>query len=1026
MRNCQAPRKAFLSLLLFFAAGSAWEALSQQGIMTRDTGGRSSGATARQADSRAVRVSAKGEERRRTDPRSSKDASSGQWTLIGPQPLIHPNTGGMSANSGLVYAMVVDPRNSSVVYLGAAGGGVWKTTDGGQTWTPLTDNQPSLQIGALVLDPTNPDIVYAGTAFSNAIFSNMGAGILKSSDGGNTWTQLPGPLPTGPGLEAVIWSLAVSPSDGNILLAVDSSATGAAIYRSTDGGSTWNQVIAPNAAFEGQVLFDPSNGNIAYATLGRVYKSTDGGNTWTVANGTGGNVLPAGSFISLAIAASSPETLYAGTPDSTGAQMFKTVDGGQNWAPLSGSPWCWDVVVDPANPEVVFAGAWGLEWSTDGGLTWAFLDAQGGGYHGGIAFSADGSSLYLGSEWGVWAANNVTNGAWSVTDINAPLATILFAGIAIHPTDPVIGIGGTANNGVDMYSGALPWQWVACDDGGSDAAFDFVNPSTIYITCAAPASVQKSYDSGSTFSPSENGIDSSELALGAAPALAIDPTDPQRLYLAAVHVWQTDDGANTWTAVSPALGPGIALQALAVAPADPNTVYLGNTNGVYVTTNALAGSGATWTSVSAGLPSNLAQCNYFGPTCIYLTQIAADPSSAGTAYAAFASYVSDHVYKTTNRGGSWTDISGNLPNLKVNDIAVDPDVPNTLYIATEQGVYSTADGGNTWNLLGAGLPNVTVTAIKLHRPTRILRAATFGRSAWDLQLAAVASPVALSTTSLSFGNQAAAQTVTLTNNGTAPLTLYSVTAPSGFSQSNTCGIQLQAGGSCSITVSFVANVSGSYSGNITVTDDAPGEPQLIAVTGTGIGLPDFSLAIPSGSSPATVTRGQTASYTLIVTPQGGFNQSVSFTCTGAPSKAACSVSPNPVTPGSSATNITVSVTTTAPSVSVPRSRPLPPPPPLSPGLRGVLMLALLLAAMAWAIGRRNQPGVSRWQSTMVPLAPALLLTLALAGCGGGGGSGATTHNPGTPAGPYTLTVTGTAGSGSSALSHSVTLTLNVS
>src|SRR5208337_164286 len=184
------------------------------------------------------------------------------------------------------------------------------------------------------------------------------------------------------------------------------------------------------------------------------------------------------------------------------------------------------------------------------------------------------------------------------------------------------------------------------------------------------------------------------------------------------------------------------------------------------------------------------------------------PSSAGTAYAAFASYTSGHVFKTTNRGSTWTDISGNLPNLKVNDIAVDPDVPNTLYIPTEQGVYVTSDGGNTWNPLGTGLPNVAVTALKLQRPTRILYAATLGRSAWDLQLAAVPSPVTLSATSLSFGNQAP-ETVTLTNSGTTPLTLYGITAPSGFSQSNTCGVQVQAGGSCTITVSFTANTTGS-------------------------------------------------------------------------------------------------------------------------------------------------------------------------------------------------------------------------
>lgn len=186
---------------------------------------------------------------------------------------------------------------------------------------------------------------------------------------------------------------------------------------------------------------------------------------------------------------------------------------------------------------------------------------------------------------------------------------------------------------------------------------------------------------------------------------------------------------------------------------------------------------------------------------------------------------------------------------------------------------------------------------------------------------------------------------------------------------------------------------------------------------------------PIGDLDGTAIDRKASLSWFLLLPEGFFSPSdidIRRRRTGAPSEATCSVSPNPVTPGSSATNMTVSVTTTAPSVSAPRSRPLPPVPPLSPGLRGLLMLALVLSAMAWAIIRRNQPGVSRWQSTMGPIALGLLLTLGLAGCGGRGGGGGPTPNAGTPAGTYTLTVTGTAGSGSSTLSHSVTLTLNVS
>jgi hypothetical protein len=289
--------------------------------------------------------------------------------------------------------------------------------------------------------------------------------------------------------------------------------------------------------------------------------------------------------------------------------------------------------------------------------------------------------------------------------------------------------------------------------------------------------------------------------------------------------------------------------------------------------------------------------------------------------------------------------------------------------------------------------------------------------------------VSLSSSSLTFpaqmsGTSSTAQTVTLTNAGNASLTISGITASGDFSQTNTCGTSVIASANCTISVTFKPVAGGTRSGTLSISDSAFDSPQSVALGGTG---QDFSFTVPSGSSTsATVAPGASATYTLSVGGQGGFNQSVSFTCTGAPSEATCTVSPNPVTAGSSATNITVTATTTAASVSAPQSRPLPPVPPLSPGLRGLLMLGLALAAMAWAMGRRNRPGVSRWQSRMALLASGLLLILALAGCGGGGGSSNVTHDPGTPAGTSKLTVTGSTGSGSSALSHSVTLTLTVS
>jgi hypothetical protein len=294
--------------------------------------------------------------------------------------------------------------------------------------------------------------------------------------------------------------------------------------------------------------------------------------------------------------------------------------------------------------------------------------------------------------------------------------------------------------------------------------------------------------------------------------------------------------------------------------------------------------------------------------------------------------------------------------------------------------------------------------------------------------------VELSTSSLNFGNQAldlrsTPLPIKLTNAGNMVLTITSITVNGDFTETNNCANTLSAGANCTINVVFTPIFPEARNGLLTITDNSNGvanSTQSVALSGTG---QDFAFAPPSGSpTTATVAPGSSATYTLSVGGEGGFSGTVSFTCAGAPSEATCTVSPNSVTAGSSATNVTVTVTTTAPSVSAPRSRPLPPVPPLWLDLKGLLILALVLATMAWAVTRRNQPGVRRWQSAMVSLAAGLLLTLALAGCGGGGGGGSTppTSNPGTPAGNYTLTVTGTAGSGSSALSHNVTLTLTVS
>ncbi len=300
---------------------------------------------------------------------------------------------------------------------------------------------------------------------------------------------------------------------------------------------------------------------------------------------------------------------------------------------------------------------------------------------------------------------------------------------------------------------------------------------------------------------------------------------------------------------------------------------------------------------------------------------------------------------------------------------------------------------------------------------------TVGLSGTGAAPSASASPANLTFTGQLVGTTSDAQLVTLNNSGNMALAVSKVAVSGDFNQTNNCGSSVAAGGTCTINITFAPKSGGSVTGSLTITDNnngTAGSTQSITLSGTGM---DFSVAAASGSSTtASVTPGQAATYKLALGGLGGLSEAINFTCTGAPSEATCSISPNPATPGTSATNITVSVTTTATSTLLPRA--LPPSFPTFPAPRGMLLLIFFLLCVATVTIARARVGSTRRSAPLLILAAGLLLTLLIAGCGGGGGS--TPNNAGTPAGNYTLTVTGTTGSGAAALSHSVTVTLNVS
>ena len=789
----------------------------------------------------------------------------GSWQLVGPATM----NGFWGTNSGRITAIAVDPTNNQIVYAGAAQGGIWKTTNGGAAWIPLTDTQASLAVGSIAIDPQNHLTIYVGTGEeNNAIDSYYGEGVLKSTDGGNTWTNIPGPFAGGSGGGARIGGMAVQPNNSSVVLAAAGccSPGPSGVYRSADAGQTWTQVLNANGAQAYNVIFDPNTPATAYASLdgNGVYKSTNNGVTWAAASGSGGSALPLsgnGRF-ALVMDPNVTTTLWVAIASNTNnnlAGLYKTADGGNTWSNLPNTPsfcggQCWydlALAVQPGNSNVIFAGGQAsyalpsggtVVQSLDGGNTWNTYSNLHPDTHA-FTFSADGTILYSGNDGGMWSTTQITSTNITWTSLNTGLATQQFyPGLSIAGNNVNIGFGGTQDNSMEAYSGTTTWSSATCGDGGVTLIDDTTNPLTVYANCIGN-SFEKSTDGGVTFNTVQNGININDRTNWTPPA-AIDPANPQRLYFGTSNVYQTTNGGGLWTEISPDLTLGGTLSALAVSPVNANTVWAGSTDSqVSVTQNALAGASATW--------SNVTGTNMLPPR--YLTAVTADPQQASTAYATFSGFSGygdnlGHVFMTTNAGVSWTDISGNLPNIPADDIVVDPLAANTIYVATDFGVFYTTNGGTAWATLVNGLPRVAVTSLKLH-PSRNLFAATHGRSVWETNVSsvtAIPSIVGLSPASVVAG----AAGFTLTVNGGA--------------FTNTAVVQWNG-----------ADLATTFGSSTLLTATVPASDLLQA------GTAEVAVIIPGGgvSNPFTFTIDNPAPSAASLSPASGIVGGAGFTLT---------------------------------------------------------------------------------------------------------------------------------------------------
>lgn len=844
---------------------------------------------------------------------SDGSTSTGQWLFIGPRPTL----GGIMS-SGRTSAMVLDSRDGTgnTVYVGGAQGGVWKTTDGGATWTPLTDFQPSLAIGSLAIDATtNPSTIYAGTGEQGFSFdSYYGAGVLKSTDGGTTWTQKGASVFAGPlsGCQssgttcggAFIGGLSVRPGGANpatILAAVSLAFSNGGVFRSTDGGDTWTRVLAATTNL-GATAVQYATSNIAYAgldtdangTAGGMYRSDDGGATWTRKNGTGPNVLLPAGRIEFAVALSDATglTVYASVGNSSsGAGLngfYKTTDGGENWIKLGPNfdantnptglrdyctPQCWYdnvVAVSPVNANIVFVGGSAttghISKSLDGGATW--VTATGGIHvdHHSAAFTTNGSKLYWGNDGGVYSTTSISatgNNTTTWTNLNNMLGlTQFYSFFALHPTDINITLGGTQDNGTQRYDGTQPlataWTNVTCGDGASNV-IDHFNPSIVYANCQN-IDIRKSTDGGfsgfgSCCNGAGTGVNTSDRVLFIPPMVGDNNTQASNvLYFGTYRVYQTRNEATSWQPISNDLtsGGSATITNMAVSQSDRNVMYV-------VTRDGRIWRGNNLLAASPNDCATLLNCftevtNDIAPASRRINAVAIHPTDPNTVYvghAGFGSSTSRHLSRSTNGGANWGDITNNLPNTPVNDIVVDPDIANTLYVATDVGVFRSSNNGASWSTVGADtLPRVAVYGLKLHRQSRTLRAVTHGRGVWDLAVPATTtgpgamfSPSSLNFSSRPVGTTSSAQNINFQNNGTSATTVSNVSISGDFAISaNACAsATVQPNGSCQISVTFTPTATGQRNGTLTVTSNAASSPTTASLSGSG-GPPNDNFA----------------------------------------------------------------------------------------------------------------------------------------------------------------------------------------
>lgn len=661
----------------------------------------------------------------------------GDWTFTGP----FATPGGNSAGNGRVNCITLMPGNNKTIFVGTPAGGLWKSTDGGLSWKTNTDNLPNLGVTDLAINPKNTNIMYMATGdgygyiygnnyyYSGATYS---LGVMKSIDGGTTWQTT--------GLNFLlkdskqVLKLVIYPENPDIVFAASSDG----IWRTENGGANWTNVkkgnfkdIELNVKNHAEVYISgkPETGSTSF------YYSQDTGKTWNASNLP---LMTGGTFISTTAIADS--VIYAlGTiyPTAATTYLYRSIDRGRTWVLKSypGNSTTFQGFYDlalaasPTDPNVVVVGGVEIIRSANGGSTWNILsDSKSYPYYTYahadhrvlMYYPGRADSLLDGNDGGIFRS---VNGGSAWNNISSDIQAMQFYRLGSSFTNNDVYFAGAQDNGINKYKSGV-WNKVRGSDG-MECLVNWNNNQIVY-SAAQSGYFYKSYDGGESF-----GIYPLNKWTGQwLTPIKMNPWNPNTLFFGTTQLYRSGDAGKNWQGITAGLffPSGYAVNSMAIANTDTNTIYFSVTSDYYpgvATVYRTTNGGSSWKNISSGLPTGY----------VLITDITIDPRNSKLVYACFSGYNDKQkVYRSLDGGDTWTNFSDSLPNFPVNCLIGEGSDANGIYAGTDIGVFYRNDNSTGWEYWGNGLPNTMVREMEIIPLAKKIRVATYGRGVWEAEV----------------------------------------------------------------------------------------------------------------------------------------------------------------------------------------------------------------------------------------------------------------------------------------------------